>query len=130
MKDFFFDYIYYRVTKAYFRWDGENSITAAISISMIQSLLPLECLILVMYIISDRDPNKPLYPKAFNYVWVAVMVALMIYNFRKHNNKYDSYKAKWKDEPRKQRVIKGFLVLFFMILPWAIGILEGIYMKY
>jgi hypothetical protein len=123
MKDFFFGYFYYRITQAYFRWDKRNSITAAIGITMIQSLLSFDIIILVWIRIAGRKSSGPLYPLWVNYSWVGVSILLIIYNHNKYFNKYSHYKMKWKDETKRQRVLKGILVLFFMILPWAIPIL-------
>jgi hypothetical protein len=123
MRDFFFSYFYYRITQAYFRWDKRNSITAAIGIAMIQSMLPFDLLILVLIKSNGKKTSGPLYPLWVNYSWVVVSILLVVYNHYKYFNKYSQYKMKWKDEPRQQRVLKGALVLFFMILPWAIILL-------
>lgn len=44
---FYFDYIYFRITKAYFKWDGRTVATAIIAIMMTQILIIINLAVLI-----------------------------------------------------------------------------------
>lgn len=54
---FFFDYIYYRITKTYFKWDGRTGATAIAAITMIQLFVLLNLFVFTKRLFFDTiDP--------------------------------------------------------------------------
>src|SRR5690349_5999500 len=97
--DFFFDYIYYRMNKFYFKWDGRNGITSVIGISMIQCFVLFDLLFFIERIFYTRqqiaDSNTA---KIGSYIVVACLIGLIIYNYFKYYGKYNLLKSRWKNE--------------------------------
>lgn len=121
MKNFFFDYIYYRFYKFYYRWDGENGITALLGVSMIQCLIVFNIFLLCerfFYTKSEvalkGDSSK------VAYIAVTFFIALLLYNGFKYRNKYNEFRDRWVEESQYKRKIKGFFVLVTLIIPWVI----------
>ncbi len=124
---FFFDYIYYRMTKLYFKWDGRTGGTALVSITMIQVLLVMDVIVFVMRMLYERDVTKN-YGKLGEWVILFVYVAFIIYNYKKYNGSYNKLRFYWKNETRRTRIVKGILVVLSLVLPWIPIILIGIFM--
>ncbi len=121
---FYFDYIYFRITQAYFKWDGRTGATAIIAITMVQLLLFIDIFVFVMRIFYDRNETKNhLFMGKF--VILVLYTILFIYNYRKYNGKYNKLRFYWKDEIRKVRILKGILVIISLVLPWLPVILIG-----
>jgi ABC-type Fe3+ transport system permease subunit len=125
MKSFFFDYIYYRVTQAYFKWDGRNSITALLAVSMLQVLIIGDICIFIARLIWHRHETAP-YAKLIAYVGLAFFFVFVIINFFKYKNKYHLLKKHWKDEPQDKRKLKGVLVVLSLVIPWMLLIIIGV----
>ncbi|MVN20430.1 hypothetical protein [Mucilaginibacter arboris] len=125
---FFFDYIYYRMTKAYFKWDGRTGGTAIVAIMMIQMLYIIDVLVFILRVFYTRNQLKDFnnYGKGFI---IIIAFILLIYNYRKYNGSYNKLRYYWKDESRTMRVYKGLLVIVSLILPWAPLILMGMFWK-
>lgn len=125
---FFFDYIYFRVAKVYFKWDGEDGITAVFAVTLIQSLLFM-CVLGTLYktILSPEFTSKLHgYSKLISFVLVGL---LSIYNYKKFKDKYYFYKSYWKNENKKVSNIKGLLVILTFIIPWIPIVLLGTIFK-
>jgi hypothetical protein len=121
MNNFFFDYIYYRINKVYYKWDGENGITALIGVSMIQCLVVFD-----IFLIGERFfYNKAQVAakgdsKLIAYIAVTFFLILLIYNGFKYKNKYDEFKNHWIEETQSVRIKKGILVLVVLMMPWVV----------
>jgi hypothetical protein len=125
MKLFFFDYIYYRVTQTYFKWDGRNSITALLAVSMLQTLIIGDICILISRLFWHRNETAP-YAKLIAYAGLAIFFVFVIVNFFKYKNKYHMLKSRWKSESPNERKLKGFLVVLSLVIPWVLLILMGV----
>jgi len=112
----FLDYIYYRVAKVYFKWDGRTGATGIIAVSMIEIIALLNVIIFINYLIYDDQPN----PNAGVWVCIYVLVGffVILMNYRKYDGKYNQLKRHWVSEPARLREIKGLLVIVALLLPW------------
>ncbi|MBX2969733.1 MAG: hypothetical protein KF803_10215 [Cyclobacteriaceae bacterium] len=113
---FFFDYIYYRITEFYFRWDGRIGVTAIAVISLMQILLFLGVAMML---------NKSLigittfsYPKAIASFFVIGVFGLFAYNLSRYRKKYSQLKLYYNKEKPNVRTIKGFLIILLFICCW------------
>lgn len=121
MKNFFFDYIYYRFYKLYYRWDDENGITALIGVSMIQCLVVFNIFLLgERFFYTKSQVALKGDSSIFAYIAVAFFIALLLYNGFKYRNKYNEFRDRWVEESQYNRRIKGILVLVTLIIPWVI----------
>lgn len=122
---FYFDYIYYRITKFYFKWDGRTGATGLISVVMIQSLVIIDIGVSILRLFKTREETTVYLPYG-KWIIIFLFLVLLIYNYRKYNGKYNVFRFHWKDEPGKTYLLKGLLVILSLILPWIPLILMGI----
>jgi hypothetical protein len=120
---FYFDYIYFRMTQAYFRWDGRTGGTAIVAIMMVQTLVVFDVFLFILRIFYDcNEINHFVFIK-----WGLIGMSFMflIYNYQKYNGRYNKLRYYWKEETRRTRIGKGILVIISLILPWIPLILMG-----
>jgi hypothetical protein len=122
---FFFDYIYYRVTKAYFKWDGRTGATGLAAVTMIQVFLITDFAVILTRAFLDRYVFAP-YANQIATLFFGIVVVLMILNYRRYVGRYSKLKIYWKEEQPNVRRMKGFLVVVSIILPWVPLILLGL----
>ena len=120
--NFFFDYIYYRITKAYFKWDGRKGITSIIAIAMIQMVIFL-IIVALLSLMFYNTKEISTAPNTVKYVLVLPYFLFSYFAFRKYRNKYNKYKIHWGNETKSVKVFKGIGVVFSLILPWLVLIL-------
>lgn len=123
---FYFDYIYFRITQVYFKWDGRTGATAMVAITMVQTLVLSDVSLFILRLFYSRNETKK-----FTFIQWAVLIVsfvLLIYNYQKYNGKFNKLRFYWKDETRRERIGKGFLVIISLVLPWIPLILMGILM--
>lgn len=114
-----FDYVFYRLNKFYFKWDGTNGSTSIIGVTSIQSILLIDLIVISARIIMGKENFKSSI-LVFEIIFVVLFVIFCIYNFLRYKDKYDFYKSKWEDETWSEQTIKGILVVLFLALPWII----------
>ncbi|HTK21527.1 MAG TPA: hypothetical protein VL442_18540 [Mucilaginibacter sp.] len=126
--NFFFEYIYYRITQLFFKRDGRTGFTGIAFISIMQTLFVEVVLGEISKWVLTTD-TRALYTKQFGYLGAVIALFFMVYNYKKYNGKYNRYRFYWKDETKKTRVLKGFYVLFTFLLPIALLIVFGVHWK-
>ena len=122
-----FDYIYYRLAKFFLKGDGKDAIRAVLGVSMIQLLIVGDLVLIPTRIMWDRHETAP-YSKVIGGISVVLLLIIIIFNYIKYKSKYDEFDDRWKDETRLSRVVKGFLVLICLILPWVPIFILGTFM--
>jgi hypothetical protein len=122
--NFYFDYIYYRLTQLYFKWDGREGITAILAISMIQCLLIGDLGIFFLRLVFDRAETQT-FSSVIASVGAVICIALIVYNYFKYRRKYNQFKSYWKNESRSRRFAKGILIILSLVTPWIPIVLMG-----
>lgn len=122
----FFDYIFYRVCKAYSKSkDSSPEGTAMVVISMMQGLNIISCEFIYEVITQNKNPLS-------NYVLVGMGVLLMIFNYTRYIYKEDrSYKIlseRWVNEPKVLKVKNGILTTLYIIISLCLSIGLAIYL--
>ncbi len=115
----FFSYMFYRITKAYFKWDGRQGFTAILAISMFQILIIGCSVILILRIFIDRSQLQN-YSYLFKNVAVFLGFLLVIFNYRTYSKNYSRYKERWKNESKPLKYLKGILIILTLIFPWVL----------
>lgn len=112
------DYIFYRVHKAYLRWDGKEGATSYIAIVYVILMFSLDAAIIVL----DLLGLYKAIPKDHAYIFV-VVITFITYKFvyRHYHNRYDEFMKKWANESKKQKTIRGIGVVIFLTLPLLIS---------
>ena len=116
--NFFFEYIYFRVAKFYFKWDGKGGATAIAAVCSIQMTMAFNVYLFMLRIINDTHLRKI---HALEKCAVLLFFSLIFYyNYRKHQNNYNKYRNYWKDEILIKKRIKGLLVILSLLFPWTL----------
>ncbi len=119
MNRFFFSYFYYRITQVYWRWNKENSPRAVIAISMFQSMMICNSILIILRIFLRKNQITP-YSKILAVSWVIIFLFFLVYNIKKYYNKFESFKLEWQHESRSTRIKKGLLILLLLLTPWLV----------
>jgi len=119
---FYFDYIYYRMYKAFFKWDGAGAYRALLGITMIQTLLFSEVVIVLIRIFFSHQQLKP-FGKILAWSLLIIGIIFYILNYKAHKGKYNEYDSYWKAESENKKILKGILVILSLTVPWVLFIL-------
>lgn len=110
----FFDYIYYRLGRLYFKTDGKDTIAPIAILTVMQIFLFID----FMSIFFSEALAKALSKSNLGiskYLYIIVAIFLFVYNYKRYKHRYDSLDKQWKEESKKVRIIKGLLITFFLI---------------
>jgi hypothetical protein len=120
----FFEYLYYRITNAYLKWDGNEGITSIIAISMMQTLLIGDLIIFIIRLFLVRGEVLE-YAKIASGVGVGLFLLLGFVNLFKYRNKFYEYQLRWGNENKSKRRIRGILIVVSFVIPWLVLIYFG-----
>jgi len=118
----YLDYIYYRVTKAYMKWDGETGITGIMAVSLIVSMLFID-LYGVIHLTFFFDNYGNQYKDAGKPIVVVLMLLIILIFYIRYRKRYKELKRIWANETKKQKLSRGFLVILAILLPILLPIL-------
>lgn len=116
---FFFDYIYFRLTEFYYRFDEKVGSTAIAIVALIQGLIIGNIFMLIRLMIGESIIGK--YSKLIGYISFGLVLVLYAYNFSKYHDKFDILKEHWSKMEDKDRKVKD--VIIFFIIVCLIGLL-------
>lgn len=119
-----FEYTYYRVTRAYYKWDINKGITAIFAIAMFQTLIISDFLIFILKLFYNRSETMS-YSKQFALAGCSLFIILSVLNHLRFKDKYEELKLRWENENTTQRRIRGILLIIMLVIPWSILILLG-----
>jgi len=116
-----FEYIYYRLNKFYYKWDGPNGSTSAIGISMVQMVMIINITIIPLrFYLGQSDLSNFL--KKIDELIIVILACLVFVNIRIYKDKYNTFTTRWQNETPKQKRTRGFLVVMALLTPWIIFI--------
>ena len=121
----FFDYLFYRLAKFFYRRDGAFASRAVITVSTVQFMLPSAIMLFIQKSLYGRDTTSK-YSKVEAICFTSVLVFVVGLNFFKYRDKYRVFREKWKDETGSQKRIRGVGIVFLVLASWASLILLGI----
>jgi hypothetical protein len=125
--NFYFDYIYYRLTKLYFKWDGRTGATGIVAVSMIQGVMLLNCFILVYgSLYGTLKRPMQLWEKPFILI---AFLSLVYFNYKKYNGTYNKLRFHWREESSLKRLYKGCLVIISILAPWIISFIIALHFQ-
>lgn len=114
-----FGYIFYRISRAYFKYDGRKSYTAILGITLIQCVWLLAFIgLIARFFILPKD-TKP-YTSIIKTVGVVFFFLIVFINYKIYINKYNFYRSKYINEPSNQAKLHGLLIIISLILPWIL----------
>ena len=111
-----FDYAFYKMVKVYKRWDGYDGDTAKWGLVLVQIMVILDVLSIPYLELFNKAERQ-----AFNKYGVIIIfvlgIGLYIINSIRYKGRYFSLDEKWKNETRKQKIIRGVLIVLMMLIP-------------
>jgi amino acid transporter len=118
----YLDYIFYRVTKAYMKWDGEGGSTGICAISLVVSMLFVD-LYGVIHLTFFFDTYGNSYKEEAKSVGIVLMLIVLLLCYIRYRKRYRILKERWKNETENQRFWRGILVILAIIMPIVFAIL-------
>ena len=95
----YLDYVYYRVTKAYMKWDGETGITGIISVSLIVSMIVIDLYgVIHLFFFFDKYGNQ--YKDAGKPIVVVFMLLILFIFYIRYRKRYKELKRRWVNETK------------------------------
>ena len=122
----YFDYIFYRVARAYLKWDGNNNTTAKTAVGYMLATIVCDLILFFLIFIYGRD-QLTLYRGPIKIAAVAIIFLFMFFSSKRYKNLYPTLDAKWSNEEKGARFYRGILVIIALFLPLVVLILGGIY---
>jgi hypothetical protein len=119
--NFFFGYMWFRISKVY-RKEDKIGITGSGFLALSQILLFMQAALWVLRP-SIGQEYLSLNSKHLGYFGVGLILAMMLINHKLYSNRYDEFYEQWKKESRPVSIIKGLLIIAFLLSPFAIGML-------
>jgi len=118
----YIDYVYYRLCKLYYRYDGSTGVHAMLIITLTEGVLLLDVILFFTHYFYTLTQVQTL--KNGGYVLVALsIVPLALYNYLnyiKPAKKFDKLNNILRNEAKKSKIINGFSVLVFLLSPWIV----------
>jgi hypothetical protein len=117
-----FDYMYYRISKAYYKHDGKSAITALLVISLFQNLL-----LFVPTGIAIRNKYGSIYfmesKPVILTIFIIIQFSLLIKAYFRYEKIRIALDEKWKNEKELYKTINGTLVVLALLFPFVIMVL-------
>lgn len=114
-----FDYIYYRLTKFFYKSDGEFAARAVIILSVGQGLVIGGIITMIARLFLTRDEIYDL--EIGGREGVVVYFILCLSNHLYYRNRYKLFDERWgNSETIQQKKIRGLLVLLAVLSPFLL----------
>ncbi|HRF34092.1 MAG TPA: hypothetical protein PLM56_11385 [Cyclobacteriaceae bacterium] len=116
-----FDYIFYKITKAYFKLDGRTGATGIAGVTIVQCFLLADIFFFIVRLLKIVDLTP--YSKIITSIASIVILGLFALNYHRYHQRYNKLRFLWKSETEFQSSLGGIFVFFSILLPPAIMIL-------
>ena len=116
-----FDYIFYRTYVFYLNRHDNTPVTyGSIVVSLVQTFCIIDTAIVIQWFVPFETPSK--------IYWGILMVLALVYNwFKYERNPYlDEMKARWDNEPEKERSEHGTLLVIALVSLVLFPIIMGV----
>ena len=120
-----FDYMYYRIYKFYYKWDKETGITALIAVSLFQTIILADLILIILKSIYSKWEIVP-YSKHLKWGAAGLYIILNLINIKYFSGKYGNFDKIWGKENSKTKRRRGWLIILLLTFPWIIIIYLGI----
>jgi RHS repeat-associated protein len=120
-----FDYIYYRSSLTYRFFKDDGILSPTLVVVVIKGILVIDVGVLVLKSFTnqefiDRTSN------AQSSVAIVLMLLILYLDYNRYKDKFELFHEMWKDESKRQRILKGFLVFLSFIAPWIPFVVRSI----
>ncbi|MGZ3756021.1 MAG: hypothetical protein ACXVAY_20045 [Mucilaginibacter sp.] len=113
--NFYFDYFFYRISKLFRKYNGDQGARAIVAIAFIESALVLSIVQGSLCLFFDREVLL-LFLAYIEWVIVFVVSFLSIINYLLFKGRYKEFDERWKNESKFKKRIKGALILISSVI--------------
>jgi hypothetical protein len=114
---FYFDYIFYRVCKAYEKRSKTKEVYGVTIISLTLTILLIDIIFILSKIIIPFSRYK-IYSQRYEYVFITFLIIIGLFSYFRYIRKFEILDGYWKNEVKNSRILKGYVVLISLIAPW------------
>jgi len=120
--NFYFDYIYYRISKLYYKYDKGKGVYGFTYIMLTEGVLLFDLLMFVerFFFGTQRLQGTKIDDLIISVVIILPVTLFNYFKYIRPKGKYEHFDNYWKDEPKTKRIIKGFLVFISLVVPWLL----------
>lgn len=112
----FFDYMFYRFSKIYERWDGNYATTAIVGISLIQVLYLTEPLMYLYFRLVPHQVRQEYHGLGFAVIALIYLILINLNEKRFKKNK-SHLEEKYSNESRSKRLWKLLAIIIVWLIP-------------
>ncbi len=118
----YIDYVYYRISKLYYKYDRGLGVYAVLIISLTEGFLVLDVFLFLeqfFFTTQQLQTSKLIGP----IIIIVSVFPLSLFNYIRYikpKGTYDKFDSLWKEESLTKRVIKGLLIFISLLVPWLI----------
>jgi putative Mn2+ efflux pump MntP len=105
----YFDYLYYRMYRSFYKYDGESGARALVLITGTQTMLIGEIILLLLKLKFTQQEIKEYSKIIAGTIVLGLGVAFLIMNYKRYYDKYNRFHDYWKNESKRTRQIKGVI---------------------
>ncbi len=120
----FNDYVYYRISRKYFKRDGLSADRAIITLSLFYTLCVGSILGFCMRLFFSRQQTSPF---TIESKFLALLIGFGLYFFfrRHYKNRYLEIRERYCSELRPQKIANGILMMVVLFIPLILMVLLG-----
>ncbi|MCB0540741.1 MAG: hypothetical protein KDE33_24710 [Bacteroidetes bacterium] len=107
------------------KWDGKEGVTAEVTLSLVQTILVADLIIIPVKIIYDSNVLIP-YSRTFSIIGVGLCILLMIYNHFRYKDRFDALEKRYLAESDRKKKLRGIMVIVSIVMPLVILFLIGL----
>jgi len=114
-----FDYVFFKVSKTYFKFDGRTGATGIAAVTIVQSLFLCDIFFFLIRISEVGDLSN--HRKQIGAISFVVILALFFFNIYYYKDKYNRLKNLWKSETELQATMGSIFVFCLIIIPFVLA---------
>jgi hypothetical protein len=116
-----FAYFFYRVNSLWLKVGYKNAehVSGILSLLQVSLMLNIWIIFYTSFFVSVQEYKMPKY---IYFLGIILVIILQFINAKLYSNNYYIYHSKWKNETRKQRIIKGIVIVLLTLTIPFIGI--------
>ena len=115
----FFDYVFYRAAKFFYRRDGASASRAVITVSTVQFFIPSAIIVFVQRTLYGGRAVTAKHSKVEAMCFTGLLIVVTVLNFFRYKDRYRVLRERWKGEAGVQKTMKGIGVICLILASWA-----------
>lgn len=114
----FIDYVFYRLCQLYSRYGGKDGEKALSIIILTELVFFVDVYVFTLDEITHGKFKEYKGVSVIIIVFATIIITLL--NLKQYRNRFESLNLRWKTDAPYIRHLKGWSVLTFLLIPWAL----------